>query len=92
MDDEDWTNGYPISDKYRDSFDNITSRWHATPLPAFNTSKKFIKVRDLEVTLRGVLVLVYFELRHYAIRDRRSNGVATNTFSATATSGKLKNT
>lgn len=84
-DEEDWMNGYPISDKYKEAFENIASRWRATPLPAFDSSGKFIKVRDLEVSLTGSLILVYFELRHYAIRDRRTNGVSTNTFSATAT-------
>ena len=88
-DDEDWTNGYPISEKYREAFDNLVSRWRATPLPAFDSDGKFIKLNDLEVSLRGSLVLVYFELKHYAIRDKRLNSVSTNTFSATATQVKI---
>jgi hypothetical protein len=54
-------------------------------LPAFDANDNFIKIHDLEVSLRGSLVLVYFELRHYAIRHKRTNLVNTNTFSATAT-------
>lgn len=88
-DDEDWTNGYPISERFRDTFDNIVSRWRVTPLPAFDTNEKFIRANDLEVSLRGSLVLVYFELKHYAIRDKRTSGVGTNTFSAIATQVKI---
>jgi hypothetical protein len=88
-DNEDWTNGYPISDKFRESFDNIVPRWRATPLPAFDSDDNFIKITYLEVSLRGSLVLVYFELKHYAIRDKRSNCVSTNTFSATASQVKI---
>jgi hypothetical protein len=44
---------------------------------------------DQEVSLRGSLVLVYFELKHYAIRDKKSNIVITNTFSATATQVRI---
>jgi hypothetical protein len=58
-------------------------------LPAFDSDDKFIKITDLEVSLRGSLVLVYFELKHYAIRDKRSNCVSTNTFSATASQVKI---
>ena len=88
-DNGDWTNGYPISDKYRELFDNIISRWHIMPLSTFDTTKKFIKINDLEVSLRGSLVLVYFELKHYAIRDKRTGCISTNTFSATATQVKI---
>ena len=88
-DNEDWMNGYLISDKYRESFDNIVSRWHITPLPTFDNTEKFIKINDLELSLRGSLVLVYFELKHYAIRDKRTGCISTNTFSATATGVKI---
>ena len=88
-DEEDWMNDYPISDKFRDSFNNIVPRWRVAPLPAFDTNGKFIKISDLEVSLRGSLVLVYFELKHYAIKDKRTNYVTTNTFSATATQVKI---
>ena len=60
-----------------------------TPLPAFDANGKFIKVSDLENSLRGSLVLVYFELKHYAIKDKKTNGVAGNTFSAIATQVKI---
>jgi hypothetical protein len=94
---EDWSNSFPISEKYRDSFENIVSRWRVSPLPAYDTNDQLIRIHDLEVQLRGSLVLVQFELRHYAIRDKRSNSIGTNTFSATATQiqvlerGALKN-
>lgn len=88
-DEEDWSNSYPISEKYRESFENIVPRWRVAPLPAYDTNGKFIKFDDLEVSLRGSLVLVYFEVKHYAIRDRRSNVIGTNTFSATATQVKI---
>jgi len=60
-------------------------KWRATPLPAFDASGKFIKIHNLEDSLRGSLVLVYFELKHFAIKDKRTDGVAGNTFSAIAT-------
>jgi hypothetical protein len=82
---EDFSNGYPISDRYRETFDSIVSRWRVAPMHAFDESEQFVKAHNLEVTLRGSLVLVEFELKHYAIRDKRSNGISTNTFSATAT-------
>ena len=88
-DDEDWTNGYLIPDKFRELFDKIVPRWCMTPLPTYDSSGKFIKINDLEVYLRESLVLVHFELRHYAIRDKRTNGIITNTFSATATQVKI---
>ena len=83
-DEKDWLNDYPISMKYRDMFDDIITKWRATPLPAFDASGKFIKVGDLEDSLRGSLVLVYFELKHYTIKDQRSTGIASNTFTAIA--------
>ena len=88
-DDEDWSNGYPIGFKYRDLFDDILTKWRVTPLPAFDTSGKFIKAHDLEIALRGSLVLVYFELKHYSIRDKRMVGVSSNTVSAIATQVKI---
>jgi hypothetical protein len=84
MDEEDWTIGYPISERYRDSFQKIAPSWRVTPLPAFDFDRNFIKVQELEVSLRGSLVLVYFELKHYAIR-KRSSAVESNTISATVT-------
>lgn len=88
-DEEDWTNGYPIAAKYRDLFDDIASRWRATPLPAFDADGKLIEVRDLELSLTGALALVHFQLRHYAIKNKRTNGIAGNTFSAIATQVKI---
>ena len=88
-DDEDWTNDYPISQKYKDNLDDIAPRWRATPLPAFDSSGGFIKIPELEHSLRGSLVLVYFELRHYPIKNKKANGIAGNTFSATATQVKV---
>ena len=88
-DDEDWTNGYPIATKYKEIMDDIAPRWRATPLPAFHPNKKFIDIAKQEVSLRGALVLVHFKLRHYPIRNKRTNGVAGNTFSATATLVKI---
>ena len=58
-------------------------------MPAFNPSGKFIKAHSLEDSLKGSLVLVYFELKHYAIKDRKNDGVAGNTFSAVATQVKI---
>ena len=89
MDDKDWSNDYPIALKYKDTFDDIITRWRVTPLPAFYTSGKFIKTCELEVALRGSLVLIYFELKHYPIKDKRSNGIASNTFSAIAMQVKI---
>jgi hypothetical protein len=75
--------------KYSDLFNDIVPRWRVTPLPAYDASGDFIKTHNLEVALKGSLVLVYFELRHYAIKDKRSNGVAGNTFTAIATQVKV---
>ena len=69
--------------------DDIAPRWRATPLPAFHPNKRFIDIAEQEVSLRGALVLVHFKLRHYPIRNKRTNGVAGNTFSATATQVKI---
>jgi len=88
-DPEDWTNDYPIAPKYKDLFDDITPRWRATPLPAYDTDGKFIDIRNHKVSLSGSLVLVYFQLRHYVIRNKRTNGVGGNTFSAVATQVKI---
>ena len=71
------------------TFEDIVTRWRVTPLPAFDTSGKFIKTRELEVALRGSLVLIYFELKHYPIKDKISNGIAGNTFSAITTQVKI---
>ena len=60
-----------------------------TLLPAFDANGKFIKVHDLEGALRGSMVLVYFELKHYAIKDKRSTGIASNTISAISTQVKV---
>ena len=84
-DEEDWSNGYPIAQKFKDTYDDIVTKWRATPLPAFDAGGKFIKVHSLEDSLRGSLVLVYFELKHYAIKDKRTESVTGNTFSAIAT-------
>ena len=88
-DDEDWMNDYPIMQKFKDNFDDIAPKWRVMPLPAFDTKGKFIKSHDLEISLRGALVLVYFELRHYPIRNKRTNSIAGNTFSVTATQVKI---
>jgi hypothetical protein len=84
-DNEDWLNSYPIGQRYSDMFDHIVTKWRVSPLPAFDVGGKFIKIHNLEDSLRGSLVLVYFELKHYSIRDKRNDGIAGNTFSAIAT-------
>jgi hypothetical protein len=88
-DDEDWTNDYPISDRYRNKFEDLVTRWRVTPLSAYDSSGNFIKIRELEVSLRGSLVLVYFELKHYAIKDKKTDRIGGNTFSAVATQVKI---
>ncbi|KAF8799821.1 hypothetical protein BYT27DRAFT_7200799, partial [Phlegmacium glaucopus] len=89
QDNEDWTNGYPISENYQTAFESIIPKWRATPLPAFDEAGNFIKVRDHKFSLKGALVLVYFQLKHYTIRDKNSNGIAGNTFTAIATQIKI---
>ena len=89
LDDEDWSTDYPIAFKYRDAYNDIVTRWRVTPLPAFDASGKFIKTAELEVSLMGSLVLVYFKLKHYPIRDKKTFGVAGNTFTAIATQVKI---
>ncbi|KAF8804159.1 hypothetical protein BYT27DRAFT_7302171 [Phlegmacium glaucopus] len=84
-DEEDWTNSYPMTERYKDAFQDIIPRWRVSPLPAYDTTKKFIKANDLETKLRDSLVLVYFELKHYAIKDKTTNSIGTNTFTALAT-------
>ena len=88
-DEEDWSNDYPITEKFKDIYDDIVWKWRVTPLPAFDASGKFIKAHNLEESLKGSMVLVYFELRHYAIKNRKNNLVAGNTFSAIATQVKI---
>jgi hypothetical protein len=86
---EDWTNDYPITDKYRNKLEDIVSRWRVTPLSAYDSKGRFIKIQELEVSLMGSLVLVYFELKHYAIKDKKTDRVGGNTFSAVATQVKI---
>ena len=54
-------------------------------MPAYGANSSFIKIRDLEAMMRGSLVLVYFELKHYSIKDKRSSDVSSNMISAIAT-------
>lgn len=88
-DKDDWTITYPISDRFREPFEKIIPRWRVNALAVYDTNDKFVKYEDLELRLTGSLVLVYFELRHYAIKDRQTNTVSTNTFTATATQIKI---
>ena len=88
-DDEDWSNDYPIALRFKDLFDDIVPKWCATPLPAFDENGQFIKTHDLESLLPGSLVLVYFELKHYAIKSKRTDSIAGNTFSAISTQVKI---
>ncbi|KAF8814031.1 hypothetical protein BYT27DRAFT_7180281 [Phlegmacium glaucopus] len=89
MDDEDWTNDYPMTEQYKDAFEDIIPRWRISPLAAYDTTQKFIKPNDLDLMLRHSLVLVHFKLKHYAIRDKKTNSVGTNTFTALATQVKI---
>ena len=59
------------------------------PLPAFDANNDFIKTHELEISLRGSLVLVYFELKHYSIKNKKTDWVVGNTFSATVTQVKI---
>ncbi|KAF8817653.1 hypothetical protein BYT27DRAFT_7237288 [Phlegmacium glaucopus] len=86
---EDWSNGYPISNDFKDAFNSIIPKWRVTPLPAFDATGKFIQIHDLEASLSGSLVLVYFQLKHYAIKDKKTNEIASNTFTAIATQIKI---
>ncbi|KAF8816198.1 hypothetical protein BYT27DRAFT_7248506 [Phlegmacium glaucopus] len=88
-DDEDWTNDYPMTEQYKDAFEQIIPKWRISPLAAYDTTQKFIKANDLDLMLRHSLVLVHFQLKHYAIRDKKSNSVGTNTFTALATQVKI---
>jgi hypothetical protein len=69
-DEEDWTNSYPISEKYRHNLDGIVSRWHVTPLYTFDVSGEYISIPKQESALRGSMALIYFQLKHYAIKDK----------------------
>ncbi|KAF8815383.1 hypothetical protein BYT27DRAFT_7333929 [Phlegmacium glaucopus] len=86
QDEEDWSNRYPIAENYKTTFKAIVHKWRATPLLAYDESGNFIKVLDHEFLLKRALVLVYFNLKHYAIRDKKTNhdGIAGNTFTAIA--------
>jgi hypothetical protein len=86
---EDWTNEYPITDKYRHKLEDIVTRWRLTPLSAYDAAGTFIRIQDLETSLRGSLVLVYFQLKHYAIKDKKTDKISSNTFSAVATQVKI---
>ena len=55
MDDKDWTNNYPIAQKYKDIFEDIVPRWQAMPLLAFDTDGHYIKTHELEAVLMGLL-------------------------------------
>ena len=70
-------------------FEDVITRWRVTPLPAYDASGKFIKTHKLENSLRGSLVVVHFELKHYAIKDKKTNDIGSNTFSAIATQVKI---
>ena len=90
-DEEDWTNNYAIALKFKDVLEDIAPKWHVNrdPLPAFDMKGRFIKVHNLESLLTGSLVLVYFELKHYAIKSKKTDNIAGNTFSAISTQVKV---
>jgi hypothetical protein len=81
---EDWTNNYPMTPKYLNSFHDLRYKWRVNPLSAFTLKGNLIKPRDLEITLQGSLVLVYFQLKHFSIKEG-TDKVKGNTFSALAT-------
>ncbi|KAF8814019.1 hypothetical protein BYT27DRAFT_7250431 [Phlegmacium glaucopus] len=89
MDDEDWTHGYLMTEEYKDVFEDIIPRWRISPLATYDTTQKFIKVNDLNIMLQHSSVLVHFELKHYAIRDKKTNSIGSNTFTALATQFKV---
>ena len=70
-------------------FEDIVTKWRFTPLRAYDETGRFIKTQDLESSLTGSLVHVYFELKHYAIRSKRTDNIASNTFSAISTQVKI---
>jgi hypothetical protein len=72
-------------DKYRNQLKDIVTRWRLTPLSAYDSAGTFIRIQDLETSLRGSLVLVYFQLKHYAIKDKKADKISSNMFSAIAT-------
>ena len=86
---EDWSNDYPILLKYKDTFEDIVPKWCVSPLCAYDTKNHFMKTDELESSLKGSLVHVYFQLRHYAIKSKRTDGIAGNTFSAILTQVKV---
>jgi hypothetical protein len=86
---EDFSNGFPINPDYKEVFDKIVHRWRVTPLRAYDANGTFIKISEQELVLPGSLVLVYFQLKHYAFKKKMSDGVGSNTFTATATQVKV---
>lgn len=58
-------------------------------MPVFDPTKTFVGVLDQEMVLPGSLVLVRFELKHYAIRNRNTRGVSGNTFTATVSAVEI---
>lgn len=87
--DEDFSVDYPIDSRYKVDFEDILPKWRATPLAAYDVAGKLIKVHSLETSLMGALVLVYFTLKHYPIREKAGSGVSNNTFTAIATQVKV---
>jgi hypothetical protein len=79
---DDWSYDYPISDRYKEHWDKILRSWRPSPLVVYDSKNVFVNPGDLELSLRGSLVLVYFQMRHYEIqgKDKKING---NTFTAT---------
>jgi hypothetical protein len=76
-------------DKYRNQLKDIVTRWRLTPLSAYDSAGTFIRIQDLETSLRGSLVLVYFQLKHYAIKNKKADKISSNTFSSVATQVKI---
>jgi hypothetical protein len=63
--------------------------YHVTPMLVYNMDNKFINPDNLMKHLLGVQALVYFNLKHYAIRHKDTNDIRGNTFLAYATQVKI---
>jgi hypothetical protein len=58
-------------------------------LATYDADGSYVKPYNLETALMGSLVLVYFQVKHYAIRNSKSAGLSSNTFSAMPTQVKI---
>lgn len=69
---DDLTENWPVKDVFKSELNKIKYKFEACPLPVY-AGDRFIRLKDVHAMMKGALVAVHFELKHFYIKGKKED-------------------